>query len=144
MTVFCDTSVLVAGSVRQHPHFGRARPLLEAACKKRGTFFVSAHSIAEAYSVLTNLPIQPKIVPAEARLIVEANVLACFQRVAVTSKMYERAVIRCAEKGLSGGVIYDALLLECALSARVDRLYTFNVRDFQRLAPEWADRIVAP
>ena len=30
MRVFCDTSVLVAGCVRLHPYFNRARPVLEA------------------------------------------------------------------------------------------------------------------
>ena len=144
MNVFCDTSVLVAGSVRRHPHFARARVVLEAALSKKDVYFISAHSVAETYSVLTNLPLTPKIVPAEARLIIETNVLACFKRVTVTAKMYELAVLRCAELGLSGGVVYDALLFECARSSRADRLLTFNTRDFQRLAPEWAARITAP
>ena len=100
--------------------------------------------MAETYSALTTLPLQPKIVPAEARLIIETNILACFRRVAVTAKMYERAVLRCAELGVPGGVIRNALLLECARAADADRIYTFNVRDFQRLAPGLAARIVAP
>jgi len=29
MTVFCDTSVLVAACIRKHPHYERARPILE-------------------------------------------------------------------------------------------------------------------
>lgn len=78
---------------------------------KKGEYFISAHSVAETYSVLTNLPLQPRIVPAEAVLIIETNLLACFHRVAVTAKMYERAVLRCAELRAPGGVIYDALLL---------------------------------
>ena len=94
--------------------------------------------------MLTNLPVQPKIVPAEAQMIVEANVLTCFRRVAVTVKMYEHAVSRCAELGLSGGIIYDALLLECARSVSAERIYPFNIRDFQRLAPDLASRIAAP
>jgi len=142
--IFVDTSVLVAGCVRHHPHFGRARPVLEAAAAKKQDFVVSAHSLAEVYSVLTNLPVQPRIMPAEARLILETNVTPHFRKVAVTVKMYESAVRRCAEWGLSGGVVYDALLLECARQAEADRIYTFNMRDFQRLAPDLAARIVAP
>ena len=144
MKVFCDTSVLVAGCVRRHPHFNRARLVLEAAYAKKGEYFISAHSVAETYSVLTNLPLQPRIVPAEAVLIIETNLLACFHRVAVTAKMYERAVLRCAELGAPGGIIYDALLLECARTTGADRIYTFNIRDFQRLAPDLAGRMVAP
>ncbi|HPB09683.1 MAG TPA: PIN domain-containing protein [Kiritimatiellia bacterium] len=144
MKVFCDTSVLVAGSVRHHPHFNRAQPILEAASLRKDEYLISAHSVTEVYSVLTNLPVQPKIVPAEAQMIVEANVLSCFRRVAVTVKMYEHAASRCAGLGLSGGIIYDALLLECARSVSAERIYTFNIRGFQRLAPGLASRIAAP
>ena len=50
------TSVLVAACIRQHPHYERARPLLEAiaAGKERGV--ISAHSLAEAFSALTSVP----------------------------------------------------------------------------------------
>jgi len=144
MKIFCDTSVLVAGSVRRHPHFNRAQPVLAAAGSKKNEYLISAHSVAEVYSVLTNLPVQPEIVPAEAQMIVEANVLKLFRRVTVTARMYENAVMRCAELGLPGGVIYDALLLECARSVSADRIYTFNIRDFQRLAPDLASRVSAP
>jgi predicted nucleic acid-binding protein len=144
LRIFCDTSVLVAGCVRLHPHFNRARPVLEAAYAKKGEYLISSHSLAEIYSVLTNLPLQPKILPTEARLILETNILPCFRRVAVTAKMYEKAVLCCAELGLKGGVVYDALLLECARAAEADRIYTFNTRDFQRLAPDLVARIAAP
>ncbi len=142
--VFVDTSVLVAGCVRLHPHFARAHPVLAAAGAKANEFLISAHSLAEVYAVLTTLPVQPRIVPTEARLIIGTNIVPHFRRVAVTAKLYESAVARCAEWGVAGGVVYDALLLECARSARADRIYTFNTRDFQRLAPDLAGRIAAP
>ena len=144
MKVFVDTSVLVAGCVRLHPHFNRARPVLESAAAKKHDFVICAHSLAEVYSVLTNLPLTPKIVPAEAMLILEANIAPNFRRVAVTAKMYDQAIARCVEWGVSGGMVYDALLLECARSVEADRIYTFNTRDFQRLAPDLASRIAAP
>ncbi len=144
MIIFCDTSVLVAGCVRLHPHFSYARPVLEAAHGKRGDYVIAAHSVAEVYSVLTNLPLQPRIVPAEARLIIETNILPCFRRITTTAKMYDAAVLRCAEQGLSGGIVYDALLLECARSAGAGKIFTFNIRDFQRLAPDLASVISTP
>ena len=144
MKIFCDTSVLVAGCVRLHPHFNRARPVLEAAVETKGEYLISSHSLAESYSVLTNLPLKPKIMPSEAKLIIETNIQPYFRQVAVTAKMYTKAILRCAELGLSGGVVYDALLLECARSAEADRIYTFNTRDFQRLAPDLACRMAAP
>jgi len=144
MRIFCDTSVLVAGCVRHHPHFNRARPILENARLKKGEYFISSHSLAEVYAVLTKLPLYPKIVPAEAKAILDTNIIPLFKRVQVTTKLYEVATGRCAELGLSGGIIYDALLLLCAKSVDAERIYTFNVRDFQRLMPDVANRISAP
>jgi hypothetical protein len=50
----------------------------------------------------------------------------------------------CVGRGLGGGKVYDALLIECARISRADRIYTFNLRDFRRLAPDLTDRISAP
>jgi len=142
--LFCDTSVIVAGCVRQHPHFNRARPLLEAASAGKDVCFISTHSVAEFWAVLTKLPVSPRINPVEARLILENNVLKHFKLIALTPEMYEKAVSACVNHGMQGGAVYDALLLECARASGAGRIYTFNLRDFRRLAPDLTDRICAP
>ena len=144
MKFFCDTSVLVAGCVRQHPHFNRARPVLEAAATGKDSCFISAHSAAEIWSVLTRLPVLPRINPAEARLILETNVLKYFNLIVATPDMYAKAVSACVEHCMQGGAVYDALLLECARVSDADRVYTFNLRDFRRLAPDLGARLCAP
>jgi hypothetical protein len=58
--------------------------------------------------------------------------------------MYERAIDACVRQSLSGGKIYDGLLIECARREHPDRIYTFNVADFRRLAPDLTSTIVAP
>ena len=40
--------------------------------------------------------------------------------------------------------MYDALLLECARATDAERIYTFNLGDFRRLAPDLAERMAAP
>ena len=144
MKFFCDTSVLVAGCIRQHPHFNRARPLLEAASTGKDAYYISAHSAAEIWSVLTRIPILPRINPAEARLILETNVMKCFTMVTATPDMYAKAVNSCVEYGMQGGAVYDALLLECARLSGADRIYTFNLQDFRRLAPDLDAYLCAP
>jgi len=144
MTLFLDTSVLVAACIRKHPHYERARPVLEAIAGGRELGVISAHSLAEMFSALTSAPIMPRILPAEARDMIAANVRRYFRAVAVTPAMYERALAVCVERGLGGGKVYDALLLECARHAKADRIYTFNLHDFRRLAPDLADRLAAP
>jgi hypothetical protein len=58
--------------------------------------------------------------------------------------MYRETIQEGADSGWIGGRIYDALQLRCAKKAACDRIYTFNVRHFQPLAPDLADRIGAP
>lgn len=144
MTVFCDTSVLVAACLRSHPHYERARPVLEAVASRREAGVISAHSLAEAFSALTSVPLAPRILPSQARDIVSTNILPHFTAIAITSTMYERAIEVCAARGLGGGKVYDALLLECARQSQADRIYTFNLTDFRKLAPDLAARIAAP
>ena len=46
--------------------------------------------------------------------------------------------------GISGGAIYDALIAQCALKAKAQFLYTWNVKHFTRLGPEIANRVREP
>lgn len=144
MRVFCDTSVLVAASVRAHPHFNRARPILEAVASGRDEGVVACHSLAEAYSALTSLPLSPRLQPLEAERLIDVNVRAHFRLQPVPAAAYGAAIRGCVALSLGGGAVYDALLVECARRARCDRIYTFNLTDFRRIAPDLAKRIVAP
>ena len=90
------------------------------------------------------LPVQPRILPSEAASIIDANVIRFFQLEPVTPAMYERAVATCAQRGLPGDKVYDALLIECARAAACDRIYTFIRTDFERLAPDLHRVVAAP
>jgi hypothetical protein len=49
-----------------------------------------------------------------------------------------------AEHGLSGGVVYDALIAGVARKLAVDRLLTLNAHDFLRIWPEGKAVITNP
>ncbi|MFZ4396457.1 MAG: type II toxin-antitoxin system VapC family toxin [Kiritimatiellia bacterium] len=144
MTVFCDTSVLVAACIRQHPHYERARPILAAIAEGKDTGVISAHSLAELFSALTSVPLAPRIQPSDARALIATNIQKHFQLVAVTPAMYVQALDCCVGRGLGGGKVYDALLLACARQSQADRIYTFNLHDFRRLAPDLVERMAEP
>lgn len=144
MTVFCDTSALVAACIRNHPHYERTRPVLEAIAGGKEVGFMSVHSMAETFSALTSAPVTPRIVPSEAREIIANNLIRHFRLVPVTPEAYRRASEVCVAQGLGGGKVYDALLLDCARESKADRIYTFNLQDFRRLAPDLITRISAP
>jgi len=142
---YFDTSVFVAAAVGRHPHNGSALAALEEALGRKHTAYVSAHGLAEVYSVLTRTPFKPPLYPAEAWQIIEKMILPHIELVTLTPKEYQEVVRQCALSGWIGGKVHDAIHLRCAQKIRFDRLYTFNVRDFRAMAPDdLQSRIVAP
>jgi hypothetical protein len=49
-----------------------------------------------------------------------------------------------SRRGMTGAVIYDALILACARKVRAERIYTWNLRHFRAVAPDLATKIVTP
>jgi hypothetical protein len=64
--------------------------------------------------------------------------------IALTPAEYLATIHRLSEAGLSGGIVYGALLLACARKCKADAIYTLNERHFTRLAPDLSDRIRTP
>ena len=64
--------------------------------------------------------------------------------VALTEQEYFQVADASAEAGLAGGVIYDAILGRCALKAKAEVIYTWNVKDFMRLGSGIASRVSTP
>lgn len=144
MKVYFDTAVLVAASVADHPNYLQAHTALQAVHGKKIRAHVSAHGLAELYSVLTRAPFTPPIYPAEAWQLISENILRYFEIVSLPPKDYCEVIENCAKLGWTGGRVYDALHLRCAEKSECARIYTFNVKHFKALGPELADRISAP
>lgn len=144
MTVLLDTSVLVAAMIEAHPLHTVALPWLQRIQNGVETGLVAMHSLAEVYSILTILPIQPHIPPALARQLIEHNILNVFQIVSLSEQDYAELIRHLAGLGIVGGATYDALILHAAAKANVDRVVTFNEKHFRRVYPALADKIVSP
>lgn len=149
MRALFDTSVLVAALVASHPRHEQCLPYL-ARCQSGDLGLVmAAHSLAELFSVLTTLPIRPRISPQTAARLAESNGLRPQPRgiaevQALSVAEYVQVVDDLASRSLAGGIVYDALLAKVAETAKVDRLLTLNPRHFQRVWPEGAGRIHEP
>ncbi len=144
MKVLLDTSVLVAGMVEAHPQHERAFIWLKQAVDKKIEGVVSAHTLAELYSVLTVLPLRPPISSADAVLLIRENVLAHFEVISLTGQEYGNLIEHLASQGISGGATYDGVILWAAKKAKVDWVVTFNVKDFRRLSGIMAKKVVSP
>ena len=134
MKIFLDTNVLVAAVCGGHTHHKRAFPLLERVQEKEDEGFVSAHSLAEMYAILTKLPVPFRHTAEQALLSIEENVLKYFHVGVLTATDYAAILRESAVTGIEGGMIYDALMLKSACKADVQRVFTFNLKHFHSIA----------
>lgn len=141
MNEFFDTSVLVAAFLGDHPHHKASATAFAGAVKKHSS--CGAHSLAELYSTLTSLPLKPMIAPEQALLFL-GDVRSRLAVIALDEADYFATIERTAGKRIPGGRIYDALLLQCAVKAKANIIYTWNLKHFRQLAPELAGAIKTP
>jgi predicted nucleic acid-binding protein len=145
MNIFFDTSVLVASCTDTHSHFVPAIAAVTRVVTGQDTGFLSMHSIAEMFAALTTMPAQPRIHPTEAARLVKNNILAHFKTIPLVQQDYLEALETMVSGGWRGAKIYDVLLLRGAEKSGAERIYTFNLADFRRLAPaQLQSRICSP
>lgn len=144
MRILFDTSVLVASFVSTHPKYHVAIKWLQRVIKKEISMVVSGHSLAECFSTLTKLPLSPKISPDMAAYLLRENVERHAKIVVLSAKDYQVTVKKMSELGLSGGIIYDAIIMKAAEKAKVEKVLTLNAKDFLRLPPHDSSWIITP
>jgi len=144
MKILFDTSVLVAAVVQPHPMHSRALPWLKRAKAGEYDFVVATHTLAELYAVLTTLPVKPRISSSTAWRLIQENIEGSAKTVSLSPSDYRQTIKRMADFGLSGGIIYDALIAKVAQKAGIERLMTFNADDFRRVWPEGEAIIYVP
>jgi predicted nucleic acid-binding protein len=144
MKIFFDTSVLVAAIVEAHPMHSHAFPWLVRAKSREFDMAVAAHTLAEVYAVLTTLPLIPRITPGAARRLIHDNIETTARIISLLWQDYISVIKNLSDLGLSGGIIYDALIIRAAQKADVKKILTFNANDFKRVWLEGEPRFVVP
>jgi predicted nucleic acid-binding protein len=138
---FFDTSVLIAAFWGGHSHHAASLRCLAAADRKHSACGV--HSLAEVYAVMTSLPIAPLLPPEQVMLFVN-EVRSRLTSISLDEKEYSQTIQICADRGLTSGRVYDALLLGCAAKCSAQSILTWNLKHFQSIAPALASRIRTP
>ncbi len=126
-----DTSCLVAAACSWHRHHDATRREIGRRDASGEKLVLAAHSLAEAFSVLTRLPEPHRLRPNDALALIEAN-WGKTRLVALEAPDYRAALRRCRDVGIGGGAVYDALIAACALKARVRTLVTWDLDGFER------------
>ena len=122
-----DTSVLVASLVSAHPDHELATRALER--YSSNGLSVCVHGLAEAFAILTRLPVRPRISAESARVLV-VSAVAGWRIVTLEPALYERAMLLVQGCERSGGAVYDALHVAAAEAVAADGIATFNREDF--------------
>jgi len=138
---FFDSSVLIAAFWEGHVHHEPSFRRFSTAQKQHSA--CALHTLAEVYAGMTALPVRPVILPEQALLFVE-EIRARLSTVSLDEQEYEETIRGAADRGLTSGRIYDALLLRCAAKVRAQNIYTWNLKHFRAIAPDLAARVITP
>jgi predicted nucleic acid-binding protein len=138
---FYDTSALVAAFWADHPRHASCLERFARATKADSG--CAAHSLAEVYSVMTRLPVKPSI-PAEQAMLFVREMLSRLTIIPLDEGDYASTLQGAADVRVTGGRVYDALLMCCARKSSAETIYTINESDFRRIAPDLAERIRTP
>lgn len=141
LKILFDSSALIAAFVESHPKHKSALSFLMKAKNKEFQLFVSSHTILEIYSVLTSAPFKPKITPIIAKQLIENNVKNIAKIIYLTDEDSFNIVDKMFNSNFSGGIVYDAIVVECALKAKVDEILTLNSKDFLRLTDKMSIKV---
>jgi len=144
MKVLFDTSVLVAALLELHPNHKLAFPYLLNVKNGEHIGFISIHSLAELYAILTTIPIHKEAATNEIWTLISNSILQYFQIVEVTKSDYQKILQLLANNELRGGIVYDAVIAHAAYKAKVDKLLTFNTKHFKKAYPLIADIVEEP
>ncbi len=132
MRTLFDTSVLVPAVVDQLANHESAFGALRRHGGSEHRGCCSTHALAECYATLTALPLPSRVLPEQARILVEESIGKRLEIIQLTSEDYLHALRLVANLGLASGAIHDALHARCAVKASVDQILTYNVADFER------------
>lgn len=137
-----DSSALIAAFVESHPRHNEARTWLSRAKRNEIEYYVAGHSLFEVYSVLTSAPFQPRITPKIAQNLLKENVEDYAKVITINKSDHQKVIKKLAQQNLSGGIVYDAIIAECAIKAKADQIITSNSKDFVRLFTDNSIQIV--
>ena len=141
MKAFFDTSVLVPVFYGDHERHDSSIAAFKRYNKKQAA--CGTHSLAEVYASLTRMPGRHRISSEQAMLFV-TTLRERLTIIALTEEEYFRCLEANAALGVVGGTIYDAILAQCALKAKAEAIYSWNIRHYQLLGPVVAKRLRTP
>ena len=131
VSVFLDTSVLLAGLVDFGPQSAPAQSIMHAVAEKKLPSAATAwHCCLEFYSVATRLPPEFRLTPDDANELLRQEVFGRLTVYDLPTAERTDLFAAAARDRIAGGRIYDAHIAEVARSAGAGVVVTDNRRHF--------------
>jgi predicted nucleic acid-binding protein len=130
-----DSSYLIALLCDWHAHHHRTLRSYQHWHNRDVQVVIPVHAILECYSVLTRIPAPYRLPPDIARQAIEENFARTALVVGVKAGSVWERIGNFSRLGFGGGLVYDALIVWCALEAGAALLLTWNLRHFAAIAP---------
>jgi predicted nucleic acid-binding protein len=141
--ILFDTSAVIPALISDHVSHSACLPYLNQASSRQIQGLISTHSLAELYSVLTRMPIEPKPSTQQVQLTL-SDLLQYLEPIPLVSQDYQAAIANMVKLNLPGGGVFDALIAQAALKANADVLLTLNPKHFNRLGDSIARLVQTP
>ena len=122
---YLDTGVLISAIYLRDSNQEKCSALLPEG-------ITSTHALAEAFSALTGQYRIKNDMVSEALLSLRNQV----RIEPILPEDYFDVLGAAKARGIMGGLIYDAIHASVARRLRVEQLYTFNVSNFEHVAPD--------
>lgn len=131
VSVFLDTSIILAGLVDFGPQSAPAQSLMHAVAERQlSTVGTAWHCCLEFFSVSTRLPPEFRLTPADAAQLLEHEIFARLAVHDLPSAGRLAMLKAAAHDATAGGRIYDAHIAEVAKAAGAAVVVTDNRRHF--------------
>jgi predicted nucleic acid-binding protein len=144
MKYLFDTNTLIAALVESHIHHDPALTWLQKVHRKEIEGYISIHTIAELYAVISRYPALQPIAPELVVEQIEDEILGSFEVITLTPDEYHSIIQHLSQRGIIGGTVYDAVIVYAGVKANVDYLLSFNAKHFRRVYPAFAHKIIVP
>ena len=132
-----DTNVLVYALDADAPQHATSRALLEAARAGQAALYVTPQILCEFYAVVTNpRRVQNPSSPAAA-LAAISSLLGFLHVLPAPAHIVEELIRLLRRRPVTDGDIFDLQILATMSVNGIERIYTFNARDFASF-PEFA------
>ena len=124
--IYLDTGILVRGVLQAHPLHAPCYRLINTGAVSSG------HALAELFNTLTGYF---KVSNDNAAQMI-SSLPHQMRFEAITEADYLTVIKESRQRGIQGGIIYDAMHAEIARRLKVEGIVTYNLTNFRHVAPD--------